>query len=418
MCTPWKEALLVCLLGKKLGYRLMKSKLSNVWRLKGGFDLLDADNGFYMVKFDMKEDREMVINGGPWMIFDHYLAVSTWSSEFISPAAKVAKTLAWIRIPGLNVVFYDESYLLSIARAIGRPVKVDMNTLNAERGRFARICVELDLSLPVVGKVCLEGYWYKIEYEGLHVICTKYGCYGHRSRECSAQAIAVAPQLEKHGDGISNKDTAENATVTVPEVASQHVESGASGKGGPQHDTPMDSGENIPTMNAEVTPPAPVTTRQDHVIDANFEVLGEWMTVVKKKKKQIPKNMEREAGPSRREPKGVTIEQSNRNHGAKKESLKEKVASNKMGPKGVFNFSVGSSNPNDKKVDENKKKRSRVVGPERSSQQTLIFPPATNPRGGPNQVQILRRANDEAAMPMIADGEAHPQSIGVIKNKN
>lgn len=56
------------------------------------------------------------------MIFDHYLAVSTWNREFASLGTRVTKTLAWVRIPGLNVVFYDESYLLSVAKVIGKPI--------------------------------------------------------------------------------------------------------------------------------------------------------------------------------------------------------------------------------------------------------------------------------------------------------
>ncbi|XP_057418637.1 uncharacterized protein LOC130712838 [Lotus japonicus] len=175
MCAPWKEALVICLLGKRLGYRTMKAKLDSTWKPTAGFELMDVDNGFYLVTFDKDEDKNKVIGGGPWMIFDHYLAVSTWSPEFISPAARVQRTLAWIRIPGLNVAFYDESFLMSVARVIGRPIKVDINTLSGDRGRFARICVELDLTKAVIGRICIEDFWYKVEYEGLHIICTKCG---------------------------------------------------------------------------------------------------------------------------------------------------------------------------------------------------------------------------------------------------
>ncbi|XP_057452555.1 uncharacterized protein LOC130744380 [Lotus japonicus] len=157
LCSPWQEALVISLLGKRLGYRTMKARLASTWRLAGDFDLLDVDNGFYMVKFDLAGDRAKVMDGGPWVIFDHYLAVATWNKEFLSPLARVTKTLAWIRIPGLNVVFYDESYLLGVASAVGKPIRVDSNTLRAERGKYARICVELDLTLPVIGKVCIEG---------------------------------------------------------------------------------------------------------------------------------------------------------------------------------------------------------------------------------------------------------------------
>ncbi|XP_057426097.1 uncharacterized protein LOC130719490 [Lotus japonicus] len=199
LCHPWQDALVVSLLGKRLGYRTMKARLTAVWRLTADFDLLDVDNGFYLVKFDIAADRTKVMEGGPWMIYDHYLAVSTWSKEFLSPLAKVTKILVWIRIPGLNVVFYDESFLLGVASAVGKAIRVDSNTLRAERGKFARICVELDLSRPVIGKVCIEGFWYRIEYEGLHVICTKCGCYGHRGRECTGEipggalALPAAP---------------------------------------------------------------------------------------------------------------------------------------------------------------------------------------------------------------------------------
>lgn len=51
--------------------------------------------------------------------------------------------MVWIRFPKLNLVFYDESFLLDLAATA---VKVDTNTLKVERGRFARICVEIDLT--------------------------------------------------------------------------------------------------------------------------------------------------------------------------------------------------------------------------------------------------------------------------------
>src|ERR1044072_9114251 len=108
MCSPWKDALVVSLLGKRLGYRIIKAKLTSLWRLQGEFDLMDVDNDFFMVRFDRDSDRDKVISGEPWMIFDHYLALSTWSSEFISPVARVKKTLEWIRISGLNVTFFNE----------------------------------------------------------------------------------------------------------------------------------------------------------------------------------------------------------------------------------------------------------------------------------------------------------------------
>jgi hypothetical protein len=55
LSVPWKDAL-VKLLGKSLGYNTMKNKLENVWKLTGGFELMDVGNSYYMVKFDGVED--------------------------------------------------------------------------------------------------------------------------------------------------------------------------------------------------------------------------------------------------------------------------------------------------------------------------------------------------------------------------
>ncbi|KAK7243144.1 hypothetical protein RIF29_37931 [Crotalaria pallida] len=202
MCLPWKDALVVKLLGKSLGFLMMRDRLRNAWKLQSGFDLMDVGNGFYVVKFDAEEDREKVMVGGPWMIFDHCLSVQRWDPDFVSPATQVNRTLVWIRFPGLNLMFYDKSFLLGLASAVGVPNRVDMQTVNVTRGKFARVCVEIDLTMPVVGKVWFRDHWYKVEYEGLHLICATCGCYGHLSRNCT-KAPPKPPVVEVpvHGEG-------------------------------------------------------------------------------------------------------------------------------------------------------------------------------------------------------------------------
>jgi hypothetical protein len=209
LCNPWKEALVVKLLGKNVGYNMMKDRLKTLWRLAGGFEIMDVDNGFYMVKCELLADREKIMSDGPWMLFDHYLAVARWTPDFASPHAKVEKTLVWIRFPGLNLLYYDESVLLGIASVVGTPIKVDTNTLKVHRGRFARICVEIDLTLPVVGKVNVNGHWYNVQYEGLHTICGACGCYGHHTRDCKEKPVQPTPpeQTVTHQGGQPESNT-------------------------------------------------------------------------------------------------------------------------------------------------------------------------------------------------------------------
>lgn len=130
--NPWKEALVVKLLGKNFGYNIMKAKLSSRWRLLGRFEIMDVGNGYFVVLFDDKEDRNKVMNEGPWRIFDHYLSVRLWTPNFIADRATIDKTLVWVQIPSLNIRYYVESLLMALASAIGKPIKIDLHTLQVE----------------------------------------------------------------------------------------------------------------------------------------------------------------------------------------------------------------------------------------------------------------------------------------------
>ena len=61
--------------GKKIGFMIMRDRLKSIWHLSGGFNLMDISNGFYIVKCDHAEDHKTVMEEGPSMIFDHYLAI-------------------------------------------------------------------------------------------------------------------------------------------------------------------------------------------------------------------------------------------------------------------------------------------------------------------------------------------------------
>jgi len=164
LCHPWKDALVVKLLGKNIGYNVLKDQLTKMWKLQGQFEIMDIDQGFYIVRCEMPSDREKIVTEGPWIVFSHYLAVSQWSPEFAGPEAKIEKTLVFVHFLGLNLLYYDESFLLALASTVGTPIRVDKNTLKFKRGKFTRICVEIDLTKLVIDKVWVNDHWYKVQY--------------------------------------------------------------------------------------------------------------------------------------------------------------------------------------------------------------------------------------------------------------
>jgi hypothetical protein len=76
-----------------------------------------------------------------------------------------------VRISGLPIEYYDSRVLKNIGNKIGSTVKVDKNTVMQERGKYARLCVEVDLTKPLLAMFMIKGRKYNVEYEGLHLLC-------------------------------------------------------------------------------------------------------------------------------------------------------------------------------------------------------------------------------------------------------
>nr|XP_029151634.1 uncharacterized protein LOC114925975 [Arachis hypogaea] len=118
------------------------------------------------------------------MISGFYLAVKPWSPEFYSEEEVFGSTMVWVRFYGLGIRYYHEKAMLRIAAAMGKPVKVDVATKMAARGKYARTCVEIDLGVPITRSVEVDGRVLDVEYESLELVCNMCGCYGHVGVDC------------------------------------------------------------------------------------------------------------------------------------------------------------------------------------------------------------------------------------------
>ncbi|KAJ1385448.1 Zinc finger, CCHC-type [Sesbania bispinosa] len=105
-----------------------------------------------------------------------------------------SRVVVFIRILGLPMEYYDRTILWRIGNSLGKIVKVDSNTLKSKEGswgkmttqwgKFAHVCIEIDLQKVLVSKFQLHGRTYNIEYEGLYLLCFDCGRYGHRKENC------------------------------------------------------------------------------------------------------------------------------------------------------------------------------------------------------------------------------------------
>ncbi|XP_028804080.1 uncharacterized protein LOC114759153 [Neltuma alba] len=136
------------------------------------------------------EDYSNALIGGLWMIYDHYLTVQPWQPKFRPETATIDKVAVCVRLSKVSLEYYDEEALIVIGNRIGKTFKVDMNTSCQLRGHFARICVLVELGKQFMQGFNLDGEEHYLEYEGLHLLCTNCGIYGHRNETCPLKKAA------------------------------------------------------------------------------------------------------------------------------------------------------------------------------------------------------------------------------------
>ncbi|XP_061339770.1 uncharacterized protein LOC133286381 [Gastrolobium bilobum] len=184
MCQRWKNALIVKLLGKRIGAGFMKKKLESLWAKVGSITVADLGNEFFSVRFTNLEDLNLAITGGPWVILGHYLATRKWEPRFDPDKANIHKVAAWVRLIDIPQDYCEFPFLNHLGTVIGKVLKEDRTTSTRDRTRFARVCIEIDLSMPLRDEYILDGSRKKVEYEGFFLICLKCGRYGHNSDSC------------------------------------------------------------------------------------------------------------------------------------------------------------------------------------------------------------------------------------------
>ncbi|KAJ4846598.1 hypothetical protein Tsubulata_042261 [Turnera subulata] len=121
---------------------------------------------------------------GPWQILGHTLSVQLWTPQFRATVGGITRAVVWVQFPDLDPSRYHPRILSALGRLVGRPLKTDVKTENIERGQYARVTVEVDLSQPLKGKVELDREELRVSYEGLPQVYFSCGCFGHQTVAC------------------------------------------------------------------------------------------------------------------------------------------------------------------------------------------------------------------------------------------
>ncbi|CAI0550812.1 unnamed protein product [Linum tenue] len=244
----WRSALIIKVLGRTFPFPAIARRLEVLWAKCGTIQVSSLSFGFYVVRFTSQIDYELAMGGGPWMMGDFYITVRPWRGNFDPRTAEVASTMVWARFLGLPREFINKEAVERIAERIGRPIRVDRATQSGDRGKYARVSIEVDLTKPLLPKFKIEGITYYVEYEGLHRICSDCGKYGHMKAACpSLQKSNVPPPVVVQEE----RDTSPSSTYGEWMIAPVRGRGNRNRKEGPDK---VDEKKQEPSNEATLSP--------------------------------------------------------------------------------------------------------------------------------------------------------------------
>ena len=200
--APWTKALIVNVYGKTVGYSYLTFKINTLWRPVAKMDCVDLEKDFFLIKFSERSNYDKVLQGGPWFIGEHFLAIKPWKPYFKASEASFSSVVVWIKFLELLIKFYDPLVLREIGSAIKPVLRIDSYTASGSRASFARLCGQVDLSKLLVNLVRVGRLRQKVMYEGISTLCFCIGRLGHKQENCG---FRVRPMEKTREEGSSER---------------------------------------------------------------------------------------------------------------------------------------------------------------------------------------------------------------------
>ncbi|XP_073012846.1 uncharacterized protein [Typha latifolia] len=184
----WKLTLFGRFLGKGIQMAWLKSRLAKLWEGIEGFSVSDMAEDYYVFRFEKEVDLDHVLINGPWTVQGQVLNLIPWRNNFRPSPEAFTTAPVWIQLHNCAAEYWELEELIPVAAFFGRPLRVDETTLDHSRSRFARVCIEVDLSKPLKTAVWLgqkeERVDQSVQYESIPKICFKCGRIGHKKEDC------------------------------------------------------------------------------------------------------------------------------------------------------------------------------------------------------------------------------------------
>ncbi|KAJ6287977.1 hypothetical protein OIU76_026572 [Salix suchowensis] len=209
----WTRCMVGFFPGVRLPFHVVNTIATKTWRHSGLEHVMATSNGFFLFRFKSETELQEVLGKGPWMFGGKSIVLQQWHPHFCFDKNKISKLPVWLRLRGLPFPLWTKQGLSQAATMVGKPLACDEYTHNCTKLDYARICVEVDATLPYVHQFEIDctlsdtPIQIEVEYEWRPRRCEKCKVFGHSCKEI---------QVEPHPTGHLEVQATTEVEIPLP----------------------------------------------------------------------------------------------------------------------------------------------------------------------------------------------------------
>lgn len=182
------------LIGKILSDRVVNftainAILSTSWNLGNNVQIASLDTNIISCTFSYSEDRDRILDKGPWAIKGFVLNLLKWPPHLLLKELDFSPCEFWVQVHNLPLNKMNLHNAETIGALVGKVIRVHDPKLHTRVRRFIRIRIQVDTSKPLRPGCKImrdDGHpsWVSFKYERLPDLCFNCGMLTHVVKAC------------------------------------------------------------------------------------------------------------------------------------------------------------------------------------------------------------------------------------------
>ncbi|CAM8984001.1 unnamed protein product [Rhodiola kirilowii] len=140
------------MMDKKVKEKLLWDTLRSVWVLAGKVSFAKLSDKVFVANFQLKEDQEKILEGGPWTYLGRVILMKRWEPGIAPDNFRHNTIQMWVQLHNLPMEARDPDIAVKLARIAGKvvpKVKTKRQLEEEERSSYLRFRIDFDLQNSV-----------------------------------------------------------------------------------------------------------------------------------------------------------------------------------------------------------------------------------------------------------------------------